>query len=119
MDAAESLRAWRGKRSLAEAGGLIGCDASYVRYLEKRQKVPQRRNFLAKLHDVVGIPTEAWPASPNERGPEVDPELLKLPPGASLEPTEPDADDDASNAPTKSTPPPASEADDEDAERVA
>lgn len=60
MDAADQLRAWRGERSLKEAGQLLGCDASYVHLLEARARVPGRKIALA-LRDVAGVPIEAWP----------------------------------------------------------
>lgn len=56
------LKKWRGGRSYREAGEVLGCDASFVRYIEKKTRRPGR-DLAIRLRDEAGIPVEAWPKS--------------------------------------------------------
>lgn len=59
MEAAGLLRAWRGERSLRTAGDLLGCDPSYVSYLERGERKPGRA-LASRIRDAAGIAPEAW-----------------------------------------------------------
>jgi len=65
MGAPETLRAWRGERTLREAADIIGCDPSYLSLLENRKRVPSDRKLSLKLFKIAGIPPEAWDDEPD------------------------------------------------------
>ena len=55
------LRCWRDKRSLSEAGRVLGFkDGTFVWQLENRKKAPGTRASLMKLQEGAGIPMDAW-----------------------------------------------------------
>lgn len=59
MDAPAALKTWRGDRTLRVAGALLGCDPSYVAYLEKGQRTPPL-DLAVRIEDLTGIPVRAW-----------------------------------------------------------
>lgn len=94
MDAPETLRRWRGKRTLREAADEVGCDPSYLSLLENRKKIPSDRRLSLALERIAGIPPEAWDEQVVHAG-TMDDTLMgvKTPEASSSsEPDEPDGE---------------------------
>jgi hypothetical protein len=62
MLARERLKAWRGSRTLREAGEILRCHLTAIRMLEKGMRKPGRELSLRIAH-VAKIPVKAWEES--------------------------------------------------------
>jgi transcriptional regulator with XRE-family HTH domain len=60
MDPHKALKAWRGDRTLLEAGRLLEIDPSYVSYLENDPRREPSITIAMRILAVTGIPVEAW-----------------------------------------------------------
>ena len=58
-DAATRLEEWRAGRAYTKVGPILGCDGSYVCYLEKRRARPGRK-IAHRIEMIAGIPASAW-----------------------------------------------------------
>lgn len=66
MGPREKLRKWRGERTYREAADVLGCDASYVRYIEIGKRKPGR-DLAERIRIEVGVQPPEWSGKARER----------------------------------------------------
>lgn len=66
MDPRTALKEWRGDKSYREAGGILKCDPSFVRYVEIGERKPGLA-LAIRMRDAAGIPVDAWELIPTAK----------------------------------------------------